>query len=673
MSTTTQANTFPASNRRLAEQRPPKIPNFEPRAELAVVGAILADPRLLDRIGVAPSDFYDGRCRDVVSAALAFPRDTDVGVFSASIEDALVGRSAMTSAEFVEFAAEAAQHASLEALERNASLVRQLAEKRRNLASIEELAAAVRQGRKPDESAVGAVASMFSPKPTPAPDFDGPPRPIATVLRPVPRFDPDLMPGLLRDWVADIAERMGCAAEFVAVAAMFALSVVLGRKVAIRPKREDDWAVVANLWGMAVGRPGILKSPALAEAMKPVQRLIALARERHQAAKVEHEAAKLSADVRRDLAKQELKDKAKAGKVPAADLDDLARQAVTIEEGPPPTERRYLTSDTSVAKLGELLEANPNGLGIFRDELMGFLKSLEMQGHEADRAFFLEGWCGTGGFSVDRIGRGSIHIPSVCLSLFGGIQPGPLAAYIRAATAGAGEDGFAARFQLAVYPDQDRPFQIVDRKPDARARDAAFALFEEIDQLDPADIGAVADETDAIPYLRFTPDAQAFFYQWWTELENTKVRNPAEPPDIVNHLSKYRSLMPALALLFHLADRGAGPVGLDSARLAAAWCELLEEHARRIYDAARDGDAQPARDLAKRLRDPAKSKLPVPFTARDIYRKGWTGLATEAEADRALAILEDHGYIKALPSNPGPGRPSVSYIINPDHLAGGSV
>jgi hypothetical protein len=57
-----------------------------------------------------------------------------------------------------------------------------------------------------------------------------------------------------------------------------AAAAVIGRQVAIRPKRADDWTVIPNLWGLAVGRPGLMKSAALAEALKPLQPLIADAR-----------------------------------------------------------------------------------------------------------------------------------------------------------------------------------------------------------------------------------------------------------------------------------------------------------------------------------------------------------------------------------------------------------
>jgi len=58
-------------------------------------------------------------------------------------------------------------------------------------------------------------------------------------------------------------------------------------------------------------------------------------------------------------------------------------------------------------------------------------------------------------------------------------------------------------------------------------------------------------------------------------------------PAFESHIAKYRSLMPALALVFHLIAVVAGddpaPVSLKAAKLAATWCEFLEKHAKKIY------------------------------------------------------------------------------------------
>ena len=116
----------------------------------------------------------------------------------------------------------------------------------------------------------GAPDSVTAPWPAP--------QPIPSGLPPVPAFDERLLPSALAPWVADIAERAQCPPDFVAVGALVAAAAVIGRQVAIRPKRADDWTVIPNLWGLAVGRPGLMKSAALAEALTPLAPLTADAR-----------------------------------------------------------------------------------------------------------------------------------------------------------------------------------------------------------------------------------------------------------------------------------------------------------------------------------------------------------------------------------------------------------
>ena len=78
------------------------------------------------------------------------------------------------------------------------------------------------------------------------------PRPCPTPYPRVQAFDADLLPLALRAWVMDIAHRMQCPADFPAVAALVALSSLIGARAVIQPKAKDDWQVVPNLWGNLV-------------------------------------------------------------------------------------------------------------------------------------------------------------------------------------------------------------------------------------------------------------------------------------------------------------------------------------------------------------------------------------------------------------------------------------
>ena len=115
------------------------------------------------------------------------------------------------------------------------------------------------------------------------------PQPVPRGRPPVPPWNSALLPGALAPWVADIAERVQCPPDFVAVGLLVAAAAVISQKVAIRPNRQDDWAVVPNLWGLAAGPPGIMKSPALAEALRPLHRLVTGAQAQYEEHMLTHQ------------------------------------------------------------------------------------------------------------------------------------------------------------------------------------------------------------------------------------------------------------------------------------------------------------------------------------------------------------------------------------------------
>jgi hypothetical protein len=96
------------------------------------------------------------------------------------------------------------------------------------------------------------------------------PCPLPESLLAVDPFNLDLIPEKLRPWVADVTERMQCPADFAAASLMTGLGSLIGRKVVIRPQVQNDWQESSNMWAILIGRPGVLKSPAMKEALRPL-------------------------------------------------------------------------------------------------------------------------------------------------------------------------------------------------------------------------------------------------------------------------------------------------------------------------------------------------------------------------------------------------------------------
>jgi len=466
-------------------------------------------------------------------------------------------------------------------------------------------------------------------------------------------FDYSYLPDALRGYVQDISERMQCPPDFAAVGVLVMAATIIGRKVGVRPMKQNDWTVIPNLWGAVVGNSGVMKSPTLAAALSPIKKLQAEAYEAFNEAKAEHDAqaelAKLQQSVKKTTARESLK------KDPSADVKGLLQSGETDDA---PILMRYITNNASYEALGELLMENPNGLLVEADEIIGLLKQLDAGGQEVARSFYLTAADGNAAYTFDRIMRGKgLHIDALCLSIIGGIQPGVLSEYVRQATGGgAGADGLLQRFGLMVYPDISPNWKEVDRYPNSTAREAVNLLAERLDSLNHAEIGAEVDQFGGVPFLRFDDAAQALFSEWRASLE-TRLRSGEEHPAIVSHLSKYRKLIPSLALINHLCDSRHGAVSESALLRAIAFSEYLESHAQRIYSYATRSDIDAAKTLLKRL---ASGKLSNPFKARELSQKGWAGLETTNKAQAAIELLMEYHHLSVEEIDTG-GRPTTHY------------
>jgi hypothetical protein len=479
------------------------------------------------------------------------------------------------------------------------------------------------------------------------------PIPLAGELPPVAPCPPEMLPAELRDWLTDIAERMNVPLDMVAIPAMVAAGSLIGRRCGIRPEQHTDWQEAANLWGCVIAPPGALKSPAAPEALGPLTRLEAQAAEDNARAAETH---KLS----ERLHKIQMEEADKAARKAIKDGGDGRAALARILAPEPPVERRFVTSDATAEKLGEICAANSMGVMVHRDELLALFADLDREERAAARGFFLTGWAGMEGYTFDRIQRGTVRIPAVNISLFGTSQPERIAGYIRDSLARF-NDGMVQRLQLLAWPDMRDDWQPCDRAANADAKARAFACYSGLARLDTQELGAECGDS-GFPFLRFAPDAQEAFHEWRRELER-KIRDGDTLPALQAHLSKYRGLVPRLALVCHVASNAWGPVSREALDMALRWADYLESHARRAYGAHALDSANAARSIWRRIQ---RSDLPVPFTARDIQRKGWGGLSDKDRvADGLKALCEADWLAKdVIGTGAAGGRPTAQYRPN---------
>lgn len=467
------------------------------------------------------------------------------------------------------------------------------------------------------------------------------PEPLPPSLLDILPFDSSLLPARLRAGVVDIAERLNCPIEYVAVPMLISAGVAVGNRIGILPKRFDtSWEVYPALWGGIIGPPGSMKTPAQLETMKGLRDLEQQAAQAYASALNRYQQ-----DVR---------------------LFEKQKKEFDNGKGPWPTEPtrppkiRYLVNDVTYQALGVILADNPSGVLAHADELSGLLRTLDSPGQEGARGFFLAGWGGRGSHTFDRITRGSVVLNNYTLSIFGGFQPDRIKHYVQGASNGQStNDGLLQRFQLLVWPDPVKSIEVVDRVPDKAALTEMHGAIYYLKGLANKGLNTEARSSFGASLLHFNDDAKELYDRWYA-LNEKSLRSGKLSEAEQSHFAKYRSLIPGLALLCHLIERHEGDVCLDCTEKALGLGRVFKSHAKRTYASIYAHDQEPAKELARRL---IAGDLSNGFSARTVYMKHWRGLA-KPQVEQALEQLAERGWVAELVVQTGT-KPKVIYTINP--------
>jgi len=471
-------------------------------------------------------------------------------------------------------------------------------------------------------------------------------------------FPTQFLPGVLQDFVADAAERMQCPVDFIAIPLIIEAATLTGKNFRMAPKAADDWTERTCLWGGIIAEAATLKTPAFNAALRPIRLFQLEFREQHQTDIEDYKLKLRGAEYAKQQWKENCKKAAKAG-------EQIPEMPAAAELPSSPKLRRLLTSDTTQEALVDLIEQNPRGLLLFRDELSGWFASFNQYRPGSDRQFYLE--CHSGGSHAKDRRVGSVLIDDLYLNICGGVQPEILIKVL-----GGGDfDGMTARFSMLVWPDPAGEFLYVDRRPNSFAQQETEQVMRELLALDPERFFG----PDTLAWqraFRFDQPGQEIFSKWYTKTQQW-LRTGTGEANFRAHVGKYPGLFARLAIVHHLLryvqDGASAPAMVDVGTASAVESfidEYLEPHARRIYrHLGRDPAYHGAQRIARWIiSDPS---LAV-FTARTIRQKDWSSLTNHDSVNLALDHLENvAGWVRCEDELPGPrgGRPTTRYHVSP--------
>jgi len=280
-------------------------------------------------------------------------------------------------------------------------------------------------------------------------------------IEPSESFPVDALPGVLKDFVVEVANSIGIDPAFVAVPMLSVVSGTMGRLFQLELKK--DFSVLPTIWTAVVASSGTGKTPALSKVLEPIRHWQKLLNQGYKRNCGEYEKYLKRC--------QDQKRKQQANCEPS------------LEKPMEPTFERLLVDDVTVEAMAEIFEQNPFGVIRPQDELFKFLRSFDIySGGKGgmDLAFWLCAFDGTP-FPVDRkTGRKHIFAPTPSVAITGGIQPGMLRESFQKNQQFL-DSGLAARFVFAMP--QNNPIMWSDDEISDEVKDRYTAIFDRLVEL----------------------------------------------------------------------------------------------------------------------------------------------------------------------------------------------
>jgi hypothetical protein len=454
----------------------------------------------------------------------------------------------------------------------------------------------------------------------------------------------------LAQWVAEAADAKGAPPDYVFAGLLAVAGATIGNGRWVHVWK--GWVEPPIMWTACIGLPSAGKSPALDAVIQPLRKV-----ERPLRAQAESDLA--AWNERAEVAALAEKAWKTAAAAAIKNGDTPPARPTDCDTGPKPHSPRLVVNDCTIERLGAIIASQPRGTLQCRDELAGWLEGMTRYSASSDRPFWLEAYGGRG-FTVERMGREPLTIDRLSIGVMGGIQPDRLKSLLFKSD----DDGLLARF-VPIWPQPvplHRPGQWTDE-----------ALLERtLERLLTLDMVADDHGGQKPIFVPFTDAAQKLMddfrlavRRWEVGAEGLLLSFVGKLPGLAARLSL------VLACLDWAAENDDMPNEVRADHFARA-AELVGNYvlpmARRAYA---DAAVPQAERSARRLVATIREKRWARFNTRELMKLERAGLATAAELDPALSLLEDADCIKAvvLPVQPQGGRPSRLFTVNPALLA----
>ena len=331
-------------------------------------------------------------------------------------------------------------------------------------------------------------------------------------------FPLDIFPEQIQHYIKECAEKLQMNVDYMGCSLLWLISVIVGNTFEVEVKA--GWKEKATIWLALVGQAGIGKTPSIDRMIFPLQ-------------KINNREIKKYIEARREFDE--------FNKLSKKEIKDTYGEFYKVEE---PKKTQFIVNDITLEALVDMHQQSDNSVGVFKDELAGWLKDMNKYRAGSDLEFWLSTWSGKS-VNVNRMTRAGSFVDKPFIPVLGGIQP---TIFNNLVTEETKENGFMDRLLLS-FPESKVEYFVEDEMDYT-----AIEWYSQVIQKFYKEVKnrMVKNEDEIKPEtLRFTAMGKREWVRIFNKITDSQ-NNEDENQYLKSMYPKQKSYIPRFALLIHV-------------------------------------------------------------------------------------------------------------------------
>ncbi len=231
-------------------------------------------------------------------------------------------------------------------------------------------------------------------------------------------FPIDIFPKEIQSYLFECNKTLDSSIDYMGCSLLWLISVCIGNSIMVEVKK--GWIENLTVWISIVGKAGLGKTPSISNVIFPLTKINA-----------------------KEI-KTYIKEKEKFDFYDKLSKKEKEEYPEVFE----PRKSQFIANDITLEALVDLHQESDNAVGVFKDELAGWLKDMNKYREGSDLEFWLSTWSGKS-VNLNRLTRKGSFVEKPLIPVLGGIQPSIFNSFY---TDENKENGFMDRMLLS-FPD----------------------------------------------------------------------------------------------------------------------------------------------------------------------------------------------------------------------------